>query len=261
MRARIFQVDAFTTRRFHGNPAAVCPLDAWLPNERLQAVAAENNLSETAFLVPAGDAYQLRWFTPEVEVDLCGHATLAAGFVVLRVMQGDRRSVTFHTKSGPLEVTRDGERLLMDFPARAIHPADPPEALREGLGAEPVEVLASEDWVAVFRTEDEVAGLEPDFRVLAGLDRRGVVATAPSEGKEVDFVSRFFAPGVGIDEDPVTGSAHCALAPFWAERLGEDALRGRQISRRGGEVACRVVGDRVELAGDAVLYMEGRIRI
>ena len=261
MRARIFQVDAFTKHRFHGNPAAVCPLDDWLPDDRLQAVAAENNLSETAFLVPAGDAYELRWFTPVIEVDLCGHATLAAAFVVLRVMQGDRRSVVFHTRSGPLEVSRDGERLVMDFPARATEPAEPPEGLVSGLGAEPAEVLASEDWVAVFRTEEDVAGLEPDYRVLAGLDRRGVAVTAPAAGGDVDFVSRFFAPGVGIDEDPVTGSAHCALAPLWAGRLGKDALLGRQISRRGGEVGCRVVGDRVELSGDAVLYMEGRIRI
>lgn len=258
MRTRIYQVDAFTSRRFRGNPAAVCPLDDWLEDATLQAVAAENNLSETAFLVPRDDDYELRWFTPVTEVDLCGHATLAAGHVVLRVTQGSRDAVTFHTRSGPLRVCRRDERLAMDFPALPSERVEAPAGLTAGLGAAPEEVRASEDWMAVFPSEADVAGLEPDFRALAGLGRRGVIATAPAEG-ETDFVSRFFAPSVGIDEDPVTGSAHCALAPYWAGRLDRADLLGRQVSRRGGEVACRVLGDRVELGGEAVLYLEGWI--
>lgn len=262
MQARLFQVDAFTSRRFRGNPAAVCPLEEWPADKLLQAVAAENNLSETAFLVPAGEAYELRWFTPAAEVELCGHATLAAGFVVLRLMETSRDSVTFRTRSGPLEVTRRGDGFAMDFPARPAGPAEPPEGLVRGLGAEPIEVRAGDDWMAVFGAEADVAALDPDFRVLAALGRRGVIATAPAgPDREADFVSRFFAPGLGVDEDPVTGSAHCALAPFWAERLGRTELVGEQVSRRGGRVSCRLEGDRVELGGEAVLYLEGRIRI
>lgn len=258
MRTRIYQVDAFTSRLFRGNPAAVCPLDGWLDDARLQAVAAENNLSETAFLVPRDDDFELRWFTPAAEVRLCGHATLAAAHVVLRVTQASRSSVTFQTHSGALEVVRRGERLAMDFPARPSEPSAAPEGLVEGLGATPEEVRASDDWMAVFGSEGDVAGLEPDFRRLAGLGRRGVIATAPSDGP-ADFVSRFFAPSLGIDEDPVTGSAHCALAPYWSARLGREKLLGRQISARGGEVACRLREGRVELEGDAVLYLEGWI--
>ena len=280
MRSRIFQVDAFTDRRFAGNPAAVCPLRDWPEDELLQAIAAENNLSETAFLVPRGEDYELRWFTPRAEVDLCGHATLAAGHVVLRVLQGTRESVRFETASGPLEVVRDGERLAMDFPALPAEPAPSPPGLASALGAEPSAVLAAKDWLAVFERPSTVAGLSPDMVELEKLDRRGVIVTAPNEpaqpgegedgpsagppdaspgGTRPDFVSRFFAPGVGVPEDPVTGSAHCTLGPYWTERTGRSRTLGRQISRRGGEVVCEVQGDRVRLSGRAVLYLEGRI--
>lgn len=262
MRFRLYQVDAFTDRPLSGNPAAVCPLEAWPEDDVLQAVAAENNLSETAFLVPDGSGYELRWFTPTTEVDLCGHATLAAGFVVLRYAEGTRDSVRFSTASGPLEVRRDGEALLMDFPSVPAEPCAAPAELAEGLGAEPVEVRRARDWLAVFRSRGEVARLAPRMDVLEALEGRGVIATAPSGGpRRPDFVSRFFAPAVGVPEDPVTGSAHCTLAPYWADRLGKDRLLGRQISRRGGEVTCRVRGDRVELGGRAVLFLEGRARI
>lgn len=268
MRARIYQVDAFTARRFAGNPAAVCTLEAWPADDVLQDVAAENNLSETAFLVPAGDEYELRWFTPEAEVELCGHATLASAHVLLRITEATRESVRFRTASGTLEVRRDGELLTMDFPAVPARPLEPPPGLAEGLGAAPAEVLAADDWLAVFGTETEVAGLDPDMRVLRRLERRGVIATAPSTGGggastfgPPDFVSRFFAPKLGVPEDPVTGSAHCTLAPYWSDRLAKDVTVGRQISRRGGEVRCELRGDRVALSGRAVLYLEGRIRI
>lgn len=270
MRSRIFQVDAFTDRRFAGNPAAVCPLRNWPEDELLQAIAAENNLSETAFLVPRGEDYELRWFTPRAEVDLCGHATLAAGHVVLRVLQGTRESVRFVTASGPLEVVRDGERLAMDFPALPADPVPAPPGLTSALGAEASAVLAAKDWLAVFERPSAVAGLVPDMAELEELDRRGVIVTAPATdeadpsgasggGARPDFVSRFFAPGVGVPEDPVTGSAHCTLAPYWTERTGRSRTLGRQISRRGGEVVCEVRGDRVRLSGRAVLYLEGRI--
>jgi len=262
MRAKIFQVDAFTDRRFAGNPAAVVPLDRWPESdETLQAVAAENNLSETAFLVPREGEYELRWLTPAAEVDLCGHATLAAAWVVLRITEGTRRSVRFRTRSGTLTVTREGERLRMDFPALPAAPARPPSALLEGLGRPPGTVLAAADYLAVYGSESEVRGLTPDFRRLAEADRRGVIVTALSDDEDADFVSRFFAPRLGVPEDPVTGSAHCTLAPYWAGRLGRPRLTGRQLSERGGTVQCEVDDDRVILSGRAVLYLEGTIRI
>lgn len=274
MRFRIFQVDAFTDRPFRGNPAAVCPLDAWPEDGVLQAVAAENRLSETAFLVPRDDRFELRWFTPESEVDLCGHATLAAGFVVLRHMDGGRREVVFETASGPLAVRRDGDLLSMDFPAVPPEPCpEPPDGLAAGLGRPPESVHRAKDWLAVYPTAEDVKGLEPDMSLLERLDLRGVVATAPTEAAArraggrsrdaaaPDFVSRFFAPGLGVPEDPVTGSAHCTLAPYWSRRLERGELLGRQVSRRGGEVRCEVRGERVVLAGGAVLYMEGRVSL
>lgn len=298
MRFRIFQVDAFADRPFRGNPAAVCPLEAWPEDGLLQAVAAENNLSETAFLVRRGDGFELRWFTPEAEVDLCGHATLAAGFVVLRVMEGHREEVAFETASGPITVRRDGELLAMDFPAVPPEPCgEAPPELAAGLGRAPDRVLRAKDWLAVYPSAGDVAGLEPDMSVLRGLDLRGVVATAPAgprgsapgrpggggaggrgggedggpggrddgrrdgDAPAPDFVSRFFAPKLGVPEDPVTGSAHCTLAPYWARRLGRRELLGRQLSRRGGEVRCIARGDRVTLSGRAVLYMEGAVRV
>lgn len=260
MELRLYQVDAFTSELFHGNPAAVVPLDAWLPDALMQAIAAENNLSETAFLVREGDDYGLRWFTPGLEVDLCGHATLASAFVVFTVLEPLRQSVTFHTRSGPLAVARDGTRLTMDFPSRPPEPCDTPEALVRGLGRAPVATLRARDHLAVFEREEDVLALRPDAAVLATLDSLGVIATAPGTGG-VDFVSRFFAPRAGVPEDPVTGSAHSTLIPYWAARLGRRRLRARQVSMRGGELACEDRGPRVSIAGEAVLFLEGTIRL
>jgi PhzF family phenazine biosynthesis protein len=259
MKIRQYQVDAFASRVFEGNPAAVCPLDAWLPDELMQAIAGENNLSETAFFVPEGDGFRLRWFTPVAEVDLCGHATLASAHVILNILGHPTDRVDFETRSGKLTVERDGEMLAMDFPAQPPQPCEIPKELIVGLGAEPAEVLAAADYIAVFDDEDAVRALAPDFDILHELVLRGVCVTAP--GKEVDFVSRFFAPKVGIPEDPVTGSAHCELAPYWAARLGKQELQAQQVSKRDGDVRCRLMGDRVLLSGQAVTFMVGEIDI
>ena len=261
MRLQIFQIDAFTDTVFGGNPAAVCPLDSWLDDATMQAIAYENNLSETAFFVPANGAYALRWFTPLAEVDLCGHATLASAHVVFHHLLPHANSVAFDTRSGRLDVTRGDDGLTMDFPALAAHVVDaPPADLSRGLGAEPVAVLADMDYLALFETEAQIRAIEPNLAALARLDeRRGVIATAP--GESADFVSRFFSPRLGVPEDPVTGSAHCMLAPFWAERLGRTTLRAHQVSARGGVVRCTVAGDRVRLAGRAVQYLQGTITV
>lgn len=262
----LYQIDAFTGRVFGGNPAAVCPLDDWLPDETMQAIAAENNLSETAFFVAQGEdgGYQLRWFTPTVEVDLCGHATLASGHVVLTRLRPDLESVRFATRSGDLSVSRsDGGLLAMDFPALPGEDAGVPHRLVSGLGREPVAVLRATNYLAVFESRDDVAALDPDMEQLKTLHPYGVIATAPAgpEDDGADFVSRYFAPSFGVPEDPVTGSAHCTLIPYWAARLGKDRLVARQISARGGELICEAKGDRVGIAGRAVLYMEGEIRV
>lgn len=259
----LYQVDAFTDRRFAGNPAAVCPLREWLPDALMQAIAAENNLSETAFFVPRGEAFELRWFTPAVEVDLCGHATLASGFVLMTEIEPERRSATFHTRSGPLTVTREDRRLVMDFPSRPPERVEAPPALAEALGAWPTAVLKARDLIALFDTAAAVRGLRPDLAAIARLDSFAVSVTAPGTGDDadVDFVSRFFAPARGVPEDPVTGSAHCSLTPFWAKRLGKASLRARQVSARGGELWCTLAGDRVRLAGEAVLVLIGSLRL
>ena len=258
----LYQIDAFAEEVFQGNPAAVCPLQAWLADERMQAIAAENNLSETAFFVPGagpGD-YDLRWFTPAAEVDLCGHATLASAYLILNRLAPDLEGVRFSTLSGTLEVHRDGDRLAMDFPARPPGAYDPPPGLIEALGAEPEVMLASQrDAMVIYGDEATVRGVTPDMRVLAAIDRQGVIVTAP--GSDCDFVSRFFAPALGVDEDPVTGSAHCTLTPYWAERLGKTELHARQLSPRGGELYCRAMGERVRIAGRARLYLEGSIAL
>ena len=260
MRLRIFQIDAFTDAVFGGNPAAVCPLDSWLDDATLQAIANENNLSETAFFVPDHGAYALRWFTPLAEVDLCGHATLASAHVVFHHVQPDADSVAFETRSGRLEVTRSGDDLTMDFPALAAHPVELPADLSTGLGAKPQAVFADMDYLALLETEAQVRAIRPDMTALARLDeRRGVIVTAP--GETADFVSRFFSPRLGVPEDPVTGSAHCMLAPFWAERLGKTTFQARQVSARGGTVRCTVAGDRVRLSGRAAQYLEGTIAV
>ena len=260
----LYQVDAFTDRPFAGNPAAICPLEGWLPDATLQAIAAENNLSETAFFVPdpGPDAdFALRWFTPTVEVDLCGHATLASAFVLMTILEPGRAAVRFSTKvSGVLTVTRGAaDGFDMDFPIVPAEPVAPQSSLTAAMGRAPRALLAGPKWLAVYETEADVLSLAPDFRALAALERDGVIATA--QGEAVDFVSRYFAPAAGIDEDPVTGSAHCMLAPYWAARLGKSALTARQISVRGGEVGCRVSGDRVILSGQAALYLVGAIHV
>ena len=258
MRIPIFQVDAFSSKLFGGNPAAVCPLEEWLPDETMQSIAAENNLSETAFFVSAGGHYDLRWFTPVVEVDLCGHATLAAAHVILNVLDSGAGQVVFETRSGELTVSRDQDKLSMDFPSKPAEPCEPPSGMLEALGGEPLEFLRGQYYLAVYASETEIRELRPGFAALAGMDD-AVIVTAP--GDEVDFVSRFFAPRAGVPEDPVTGSAHCTLIPFWADRLGKTELHALQVSRRGGELFCRHRGDRVTIAGRAVLYLEGSIRL
>ncbi|MGO8915159.1 MAG: PhzF family phenazine biosynthesis protein [Stellaceae bacterium] len=261
MRLPLYQIDAFTDRRFGGNPAAVVPLEEWLPDAVLQAIAAENNLSETAFLRREGEDYALRWFTPAVEVDLCGHATLASAYAIFRFLEPWREQVEFRTlKAGRLSVARRGDLLAMDFPARPPRPAAAPPGLAEALGKAPEAVLAARDILAVYARAEEVEALAPDISALARLDCYAVIATAPGSGG-VDFVSRFFAPRQGIPEDPVTGSAHCTLVPSWAERLGKPALSARQLSQRGGALACELKGERVVIAGRCVLYLEGAITV
>jgi PhzF family phenazine biosynthesis protein len=260
MRLPIYQVDAFTDRIFAGNPAAVVPLEDWLPDAMLQAIAAENNLSETAFFVRQGETYALRWFTPTIEVDLCGHATLASAYVVFNFGEPERHRVAFETrKAGTLVVTRQGDELAMDFPAWPPKPCEAPAGLAVALGRNPSEVLVSGDWLAVYERAADVAVLTPDFAGLRRLDRAVIVTAPGSDG--VDFVSRFFAPGAGIDEDPVTGRAHCQLIPYWARRLAKTRLSARQISQRGGALSCALDGDRVTIAGQARLYLEGTITL
>lgn len=264
----IYQLDAFTDRLFAGNPAAVCPLERWLDDAVLQAIAAENNLAETAFFVPQDDGYRLRWFTPKNEVDLCGHATLASAAVVFGRLRPEAGSVAFSTRSGPLTVTREGDLLALDFPAIPAEPsAMPPPALIEGLGQTPTATLVASNYMAVFAAPGEVASLEPDMAALAQLHPAGVIVTAPGGNAAgagdaaPDFVSRFFAPSHGIPEDSVTGSAHCTLVPYWSARLGRTRLLAHQISARGGTLFCEDRGDRVRIAGRVVPYLEGTITV
>jgi PhzF family phenazine biosynthesis protein len=259
--ATIYKLDSFTTQRFSGNPAAVVLFDEYPDDALMRSIAAENNLSETAFLVASGSDYRIRWFTPTVEVPLCGHATLASAAVVLEKLQPGRRQVAFQSVSGPLPVTRIGETYRMNFPSWPAKPTTVPRALVDALGAQPVQVLENDfNYMAVFDDDAIVRTLKPDLARIASLDRSGVAVTAPGRGG-YDMVSRYFAPAKGIAEDPVTGGAHCMLAPYWAERVGKQQLRGYQASARGGEITCRIVGDRVELEGACVFYLEGKIEI
>ena len=262
----IYQVDAFTNRLFAGNPAAVVPLQEWLPDETMQTIAAENNLSETAFVVPAGAAkWELRWFTPTIEVPLCGHATLATAFVLAEVMGEKAETFTFSTLMvGDLTVSRDAEGwFVMRFPRRPkTSDAIAIEPVAAALGRRPDTVVefatpGDTSWLAVFAAEADVIGLEPDFRAIAGLPPLNIIATA--SGMSVDFVSRMFAPKAGLDEDPVTGSAHCSLVPYWAERLGKTTFTAKQVSARGGDLRCELDGDTVVVCGEAVLYLKGEI--
>jgi len=257
MKLPVYQLDAFTSRLFGGNPAAVVLLDAWLPDGVLAAIAAENNLAETAFVIARHGVSPLRWFTPKVEVDLCGHATLAAADVVFRYRFRSLDRLVFSTKSGELAVTREGALLKMDFPARPGKPVPVTDALVAALGARPREAYLARDLLAVFDTESEVRSLRPDFARVAALDAFAVIVSAP--GDTVDFVSRFFAPGAGIPEDPVTGSSHCTLAPYWAARLAKNRLTAQQLSARGGDLLCELNGERVVIAGQVVEYLRGEI--
>jgi PhzF family phenazine biosynthesis protein len=262
MKLPLYHVDAFTDAPFGGNPAAVCPLEAWLPDATMQAIALENNLSETAFFVREGDHYGLRWFTPQIEVNLCGHATLASAFVLYECLGATESTLEFETKSGRLRVARaEAGKLAMDLPSWMPDAWDNLSAVAAALRAQPDAVFKARDGLALFASESEVLALAPDFAAVEELDCLGLIATAPASGEGVDFVSRFFAPGAGIDEDPVTGSAHCTLTPFWAARLGKNELVARQISARGGELYCKLEGDRVEVAGRATLYLEGLIEV
>jgi PhzF family phenazine biosynthesis protein len=260
----LYQVDAFTDRLFSGNPAAVCPLETAIPEALMQDIAAENNLSETAFFQRQGDAFSLRWFTPTVEVDLCGHATLASAFVLMTALEPGRTEVTFRTRSGSLPVRREGELFVLDFPSLPAAPASPDSAaaVAAALGARPRQVGRGPAFLAVFETADEVSGLVPDLVAVARLGT-GVCVTAPGSAATpgVDFVSRYFAPSHGIDEDPVTGSAHCTLAPYWSARLGKTSLQARQLSRRGGKIWCEVHGDRVHIGGQARLVLTGTLHV
>jgi PhzF family phenazine biosynthesis protein len=261
MRIPIFQIDAFTNRRFAGNPAAVMPMETFLADPVLQAIAAENNLSETAFLVPHEGDYRIRWFTPATEVPLCGHATLASAAVVMERLEPGRNRLVFHSASGPLPVKRDSESYVMDFPARPSEPVSTPSGLAAALGDSPVEVLANQfNYMVLLETERVLRNLRPDMAALASMDRPGVIVTARGEGTW-DFVSRYFAPAKGIPEDPVTGAAHCMLVPYWAKRLGKSEFRAFQASRRGGEILCRLVNDRTELQGECVFYMQGEVEV
>ncbi len=259
MNLKIFQVDAFTSTPFGGNPAAVVPLDGWLPDEVMQSIAAENNLSETAFFVPEGDGYGLRWFTPTFEIDLCGHATLATAFVLYGELGATDPVLRFRSKSGSLSVERRVERLVLDFPSRPAEPAEAPEGLFAAIGREPKEVRRSRDFLLVYDSEADIRAITPNFFELSGIRTHAVIVTAP--GETCDFVSRFFAPEAGINEDPVTGSSHCSLIPYWADKLGKTEMFARQISERGGELFCSLAGDRVKIGGQAALYLKGEIYV
>jgi PhzF family phenazine biosynthesis protein len=261
MKIPIYQVDAFTSEVFLGNPAAVCILESWIDDNMLQSIAAENNLSETAFLVRNDDGFDLRWFTPTTEVALCGHATLASAFVLFTCQDWAEEEIRFRTrKSGQLVVGKRNGLLEMDFPSRPVHSMNPPSGLKEALGVSPLAILGSaEDLLMVVDSERAVRELKPDFSALERLECRGTIVT--SRGTQSDFVSRCFAPRFGVPEDPVTGSAHCVLVPYWSRELHKKNLHAFQVSKRGGELFCVDAGDRVKISGRAVLYLEGVVTI
>jgi len=262
MKQTIYQVDAFASEVFSGNPAAVCILDTWLPDTLMQQIAMENNLSETAFLVKSDEKYEIRWFTPGVEVDLCGHATLASAFVLFSEQESNAKKIDFHSpQSGALSVKRESDgQLTLNFPADSMTLIDPIPDLDEAMGRQAIACLKGKtDIMLIYESQEDIQSLNPNFFHLKKLDVRGVIATAP--GNEVDFVSRFFAPQSGVDEDPVTGSAHTSLTPYWAYAMGKNKLVARQLSKRGGTLKCRLDGDRVLITGHCVLYMKGKIFI
>lgn len=255
----LYQVDAFTDAVFGGNPAAVCPLEAWLPDATMQAIAAENNLAETAFFVPDGAGYHLRWFTPTVEVDLCGHATLASAYVIATYIDAAAETIRFDSASGPLTVTRAGEVFTLDFPTHKPEPFDDGGAVAEALGVEPQEVMKAVKLMAVLADESEVRAAAPDLEKVKALPGDGLIIT--SAGDSVDFVSRYFAPHAGIPEDSVTGSAHVVLTPYWAARLGKSTLEAQQVSARLGKLKVEDRGERTLISGTVAPYLEGRIRV
>jgi len=259
MKLTLYQVDAFADRPFEGNPAAVIPLETWLQDDVMQSIAEENNLSETVFFVPTEKGFHIRWFTPTSEVNLCGHATLAAAYVLYNSLGYDKDRIEFDSRSGILSVLQKDGWLVMDFPSQPPVPCDTLDEIVKAFGKTPIECLRSEDYVVVFENESDIASIKPDMDYLKKLDLRGVIITA--ESRQYDFVSRFFAPKYGIDEDPVTGSAHTQLTPYWSGRLGKTRLTAKQISRRGGELICELHGDRVLVSGKAVKYLEGKIEI
>ncbi|MCB0855156.1 MAG: PhzF family phenazine biosynthesis protein, partial [Bacteroidetes bacterium] len=248
MNLPIYQVDAFTDHVFGGNPAAVCPLESWLPDQTMQSIATENNLSETAFIVPLNGGYHIRWFTPVYEVDLCGHATLASAFVIFNHLDYQGEEIVFHSRSGELRVQKSGDQMVMNFPADIISEVSIPETLAASFNITPRSAYKGKtDYLLIYESESDIQNLTPDFSLMRKTEARGVIVSAP--GDEVDFVSRFFAPLAGVDEDPVTGSAHTTLTPFWVNQLGKNPLSARQISARGGVLACRLEGERVFLTG------------
>lgn len=260
MNLTIYQVDAFASEVFKGNPAAVCPLESWIDAELMQKIALENNLAETAFFVKKNDVYEIRWFTPVYEIDLCGHATLASAFVIFEILKSESEIVKFHShKSGELAVEKKDDLLILDFPSRPVQKTELPEGLIEAIGRTPKEVFKARDYFLVYENEQEISDIKPNFNKLLEVGGHGFIVTA--KGETADFVSRFFAPEVGVFEDPVTGSAHCNLIPFWAERFGKTELFAKQISARGGELFCKLEGDRVKIGGNAVLYLKGEIYI
>lgn len=260
MKIRLFQVDAFTDQLFKGNPAAVCPLENWLPDETMQQIALENNLSETAFIVPKGEGFEIRWFTPQVEVDLCGHATLASAHVYFAELAYPETQIVFHSKSGPLTIMRYELGYAMDFPTDTITAIEPTKEIIDLLEISPKALYkGSSDYMVILEEEANVQAYDPDFQKLAKLPTRGIIVTA--KGETVDFVSRFFAPQVGINEDPVTGSAHTTLTPYWAQQLNKQTLTARQISEREGNMTCVHKGNRVELIGRAITYLKGEIEV
>lgn len=262
---KYYVVDVFTDMTFGGNPAGVCLLDTWLPDETLQNIATENNLSETAFLIKQDGYYDLRWFTPEIEVDLCGHATMGSAYVLFRFIETTENTMEFHTQSGALTVSRKGDMLWMNFPARPAIPVSQYKSIGSAFGLEKFEMYKSADLLVVADNEDIIKSLNPDFRMLGKVrdeaempgEGFGVIVTA--QGTDCDFVSRFFAPDVGVNEDPVTGRAHCVLIPYWSKRLGKLSMTARQLSKRGGRLWCEDAGDRVMIGGKAILYMTGEI--
>lgn len=254
-----YEVLAFTDRLFAGNPAGICILEEWLPDEVMQKIAAENNLAETAFFIDRGSFYDIRWMSPTVEIDLCGHATLGSAHVLFQHLGRSGNSLSFQSQSGELKVDRGDDRLVLDFPARPAVSCDAPPSLAESLGATPREVFKGRDYIAVFERQEQVAAITPDFAQLSKLDGQGVSVTAP--GNDCDFVSRYFAPRVGVPEDAVTGSIHCALIPYWSKRLGKRELHARQLSKRGGELFCEDRGARVGIGGTAITYVEGKIHL